>query len=79
MELNTLNHKHGIKGLIVVVQGSHNIKMDPRIHMTSEVVSHFLRTTTSSDPMVFGMKMEVAALATRNAPSMSFDCRPDLL
>ncbi|KAH0836828.1 hypothetical protein J3R83DRAFT_8604 [Lanmaoa asiatica] len=58
MELNMLNHKHGIEGLIVVIRGSHNIKMDPQIHMTSEVVSHFLRTTTSSDPMVFRMKME---------------------
>ncbi|KAG6372776.1 hypothetical protein JVT61DRAFT_7175 [Boletus reticuloceps] len=69
-ELNVLNHKHGVEGLIVIVQGSHSIKMDPRVHMTSEVISHFLRTATSNDPMVFGMKMEVAALCAGNVPSM---------
>ena len=62
-KLNAMHQRHGIEALLVVVRGSHRIKMEPCIHMTSESIVHFIRTATSHDPMVFRMKMEIAALA----------------
>jgi len=58
-----MHQRHSIEGLVVVVQGSHHMKMEPCVHMTSKSVAHFLRTITSHDPMVFRMKMEIATLA----------------
>lgn len=43
--------------------------MLPKVHFTSEVVSHFVRTLLREDPMKFGIKMEstvLAGLPTRN-------------
>jgi len=49
--------------------------MLPKVHLTSDVVSHFVRTLLRDDPMKLGIKMEstvLAGLALRNGDSILF-------
>jgi hypothetical protein len=49
--------------------------MLPKVHLTSNVVSHFVRTLLREDPMKLGIKMEssvLAGLAQRSGNSILF-------
>ncbi|KAG2152686.1 uncharacterized protein EDB93DRAFT_1273625 [Suillus bovinus] len=63
----------GTETLIVTVRSSSN--MLPKVHLMSDVVSHFVRTLLWEDPMKLGIKMEstvLAGLAPRNVLSMNY-------
>ncbi|KAG2737742.1 hypothetical protein P692DRAFT_20688497, partial [Suillus brevipes Sb2] len=77
-EAEALKERVGTETLIVAVQSSTNLNMLPKVHFTSDVVSHFIHTLLHEDPMKLGIKMEstvLAGLPTRNVFSMTYTDR----
>ncbi|KAG1854027.1 hypothetical protein F4604DRAFT_1591386 [Suillus subluteus] len=77
-EAEALKERVGTETLIVTVRSSSNLNMLPKVHLTSDVVSHFVRTLLREDPMKLGIKMEstvLAGLAPRNVLSMNYSDR----
>ncbi|KAG1870569.1 hypothetical protein C8R48DRAFT_539354, partial [Suillus tomentosus] len=77
-EAEALKEHVGTESLIVTVRSSPNLNMLPKVHLTSNVVSQFVRTLLREDPMKLGIKMEstvLAGLAPRNVLSMSYTDR----
>ncbi|KAG1872021.1 hypothetical protein C8R48DRAFT_770393 [Suillus tomentosus] len=77
-EAEALKEHVGTESLIVTVRSSPNLNMLPKVHLTSNVVSQFVRTLLWEDPMKLGIKMEstvLAGLAPRNVLSMSYTDR----
>jgi len=75
LQAEALKERVGTETLIVTVRSSHNINMLPKVHLTSDVVSHFVRTLLREDPMKLGIKMESAVLAgltSRSSNSILF-------
>jgi hypothetical protein len=52
----------GTETLIVTVQSSSNLNMLPKVHLTSDIVFHFVHTLLREDPMKLGIKMEFTML-----------------
>ncbi|KAG1859303.1 hypothetical protein F4604DRAFT_1930846 [Suillus subluteus] len=61
-EAEALKERVGTETLIVTVQSSSNLNMLPKVHLMSDVVSHFVRTLLREDPMKLGIKMESTVL-----------------
>ncbi|KAG1746563.1 uncharacterized protein EDB91DRAFT_1079903 [Suillus paluster] len=61
-EAEALKERVGTKTLIVAVRSLTNLNMLPKVHFTSDVVSHFVHTLLHKDPMKFGIKMESTVL-----------------
>ncbi|KAG1731022.1 hypothetical protein EDB19DRAFT_1618810, partial [Suillus lakei] len=57
-ELEALKQWIGIEALVILVHGSCNLNIQPKVHFTCMAAKQFLRTATHKDPMEFACKLE---------------------